>query len=66
MERKSKGLPDSRRVNINDPSEVRSWQRKFGCTEEELRAAIAAVGENVRDVEPLLHVGELPNVLPAH
>ena len=35
---------DKRRIDINDPSEVKNWCKSFGCTEAELKAAIIASG----------------------
>jgi hypothetical protein len=39
--------PDPGRVNAMDPIEVEYWCRDFGCSEQTLHAAIAAVGEHV-------------------
>jgi hypothetical protein len=32
------------RIDIDQPAAVRDWSREFGVTEEELRAAVRAVG----------------------
>lgn len=49
-----RGTPDRSRVNVNEPHEVRYWTEKFGCTEEQLRAAVGRVGVMARDVEEAL------------
>jgi hypothetical protein len=49
-----RGQGDRSRVNVNEPHEVRYWTEKFGCTEEELRAAVARVGVMAADVERTL------------
>ncbi|MFB1485377.1 DUF3606 domain-containing protein [Corallococcus sp. RDP092CA] len=41
---KNRGPRDRARVNVNEPWEVRWWCAHFGCTEAQLRAAVAAVG----------------------
>jgi len=41
---KNRGPQDRSRVNVNEPWEVRYWCGHFGCTEGQLRAAVAAVG----------------------
>lgn len=35
---------DAKRIDINDPAEVRNWCKSFGCSEETLKAAVRAVG----------------------
>lgn len=46
-----RGAADARRVNVEEPWEVRYWTAKFGCTEEELRLAVKMVGTLVADLE---------------
>jgi hypothetical protein len=46
-----RGGGDRSRVNVNEPHEVRYWTQKFGCTEDELRAAVSRVGVLASDVE---------------
>ncbi len=41
---------DQLRVNVNQP-EATNWCKKFGCTIEELKAAVKAVGVMANDVE---------------
>lgn len=45
---------DDARININQPHEVRYWTSKWGISETTLRAAVAAVGVMVKDVEAWL------------
>jgi hypothetical protein len=40
----NKGPADAKRVNVNEPHEVRYWCEKFNCTEEELRNAVRRAG----------------------
>ena len=35
---------DAKRIDIYDLYEVRNWCKSFGCTEQELCAAVKAVG----------------------
>lgn len=42
--------PDTKRVNANEALEVRYWCDKWGVTENELRAAVRAVGVMVKAV----------------
>ena len=37
-------------IDLEDESSVRDWSRSFGCTEEQLRAAIHHVGPAPADV----------------
>ncbi len=45
---------DPGRVNAMDPVEVAFWCREFKCTEVELSAAIAKVGDHVSEVREAL------------
>jgi hypothetical protein len=45
------GGPDRSRVNVNEPYEVEYWTKKFGCTPQELKDAVKAVGPMAADVE---------------
>lgn len=42
---------DGELINLNQRHEVRDWCRKFGCTEDQLKAAVRAVGTSADDVE---------------
>ncbi|KQS55881.1 hypothetical protein ASG17_07465 [Brevundimonas sp. Leaf363] len=41
------GGQDRERISLSEDYEVRDWTAKFGVTEEELRAAVAKVGNGV-------------------
>ena len=45
---------DRLRVNVSDPWEELYWGEKFGCTSEQLRAAVDAVGVQVSDIRAWL------------
>jgi len=42
---------DRQRINVNQDYELRDWSRKFGVTPEELKRAVAKVGDRATDVE---------------
>ena len=49
---KSKAGPQDRsRINVNERYELDYWTKRFGVTPELLKAAVAAVGPGVADVE---------------
>ena len=55
MDDKTKTRPqDSSRVNTNEDYEVRYWTTKFGCTKEQLQAAVNKVRVSVAAVEQQL------------
>lgn len=41
---------DSKTIALHEPHEVRTWCRVFGCTEAELKAAVAAAGKSAKAV----------------
>ena len=45
------GNPDKDTISLSEAYEVRDWCKKFGCTEAQLRAAVAKVGKSARAVE---------------
>ncbi len=45
------GQADRLRINLNEAYEVRDWAKKFGVTEEQLRAATKKAGPMAADVE---------------
>jgi len=53
-DKQNRGPRDRERVNIHEPYEVDYWKGHFGCTESQLRQAVAAVGVMVRDVAEYL------------
>lgn len=42
---------DRQRINVNEDYELRDWSKKFGVTPEELKRAVAKVGDRATDVE---------------
>jgi hypothetical protein len=56
-----RGQQDRSRINLSQEHEVRYWSQKFGCTEDELRKAVEAVGPNAAAVEKSL-VGRVSRV----
>ena len=49
------GGQDRTRINVNEDYELRDWSKKFGVSPEELKEAVAKVGNNVADVRK--HLG---------
>ena len=45
-----RGPQDRSRINVHEPWEVRCWCQHFGCTEQQLRNAVTAVGVSVSAV----------------
>lgn len=54
---KNRAPGDRSRVNVHEEWELRYWCKEFGCTPDELRAAVAAVGPMVADVRVRLRQG---------
>ena len=50
------------RIDMTNPSEVSYWSKKFGCSEQQLRQAVAQVGDSSAMVEQLLD-GQVPMAL---
>lgn len=50
------GSPDNDTIDINDPNEIRNWCRSFGCTKDDLIAAVKAVGKSAKKVKD--HLGK--------
>ena len=48
---------DQLRINVNEPHEIRYWMQRLGCTEQELRAAVAKAGVMANDVRVALGRG---------
>ena len=44
-------IPAVARINVTEPYSVREWSNKYGCSTEQLRAAVTAVGNVAADVE---------------
>jgi hypothetical protein len=49
------GRPDRDRINVNEEYELRDWSEKFGVSAEELKKAVAAVGDRADEVRQ--HLG---------
>lgn len=45
---------DRGRIDLDDPREVSWWRKRFDCSEEQLREAVAQVGDSAAMVEQLL------------
>jgi hypothetical protein len=43
-DKSKRGSPDNRRIDINDPDEVRNWTKSLGISKEELERAVQAAG----------------------
>ncbi|MEJ7930303.1 DUF3606 domain-containing protein [Ramlibacter sp. AN1015] len=41
-------------IELDNPREVSWWTKRFGCSEQQLRAAVAEVGPSAAKVEQLL------------
>ncbi|GAC1599716.1 MAG: hypothetical protein NVS3B2_01200 [Ramlibacter sp.] len=42
------------RIDMTNPSEVMYWSKQFGCSVQQLRAAVSEVGDSSAVVEQLL------------
>lgn len=47
---------DAKRIDINDPAEVRNWCKSLGCTEQQLKVAVKAAGTSGASVRK--HLGK--------
>ena len=45
---------DRGRIDLSDPREVNWWRKRFDCSEEQLREAVAEVGDSAAMVEQML------------
>lgn len=50
---KKTGL-DRKLISLKEPHEVRSWTESLGVTEQQLKAAVAAVGNSAEKVREYL------------
>ena len=50
-DKNNRGPADRDRINVHEDYELRYWSGKFGCTHDELKAAVKNVGVMARDVE---------------
>jgi hypothetical protein len=51
---KNRGPQDRARINVNERHEVDYWSEALGCTEQQLRDAVAAVGVSAQAVREYL------------
>jgi len=49
------GAPDRSRISMNETDEVRYWTEALGCSEDELAAAVARVGNSADAVLREIH-----------
>ena len=49
-------------IDLTDPREVSWWRKRFGCSEEQLRRAVAEVGNSAAKVEQLLDGSDILSV----
>lgn len=52
---KKRHSPDRDRINMNQDHEVRYWTKELAVTEDELRQAVAAVGNQAKAVRQHLN-----------
>jgi hypothetical protein len=45
------GGQDRQRINVNEAYELRDWAAKFGVTTDQLKQAVADVGDRAAEVE---------------
>lgn len=50
------GRPDRDRINVNEEYELRDWSKSLGVSTEELKRAVAAVGDRADAVRH--HLGK--------
>ena len=48
---------DQLMINVNEPHEVRYWMQRLGCSEQQLREAVAKAGVMAKDVRVVLGRG---------
>ncbi|OJU98590.1 MAG: DUF3606 domain-containing protein [Acinetobacter sp. 38-8] len=53
---KIKQPQDPQKINVNEPWELTYWTKELGVSEDELKAAVKAVGVKVEDVKK--HLGK--------
>ena len=51
---KNRAPADGSRINVNEPLEVMYLRKQYGCTEQQLRQAVAAVGASADKVSQYL------------
>ncbi len=61
----SEGPTRSNRISLDAQHLVRYWRAELGCSEDELRDAIAAIGVNAADVRHYLERQRRARLAPA-
>jgi predicted nucleotidyltransferase len=56
-DRKKTGSPDSKRINVNEPYELRDWSKRLGVSQEKLRETVQRVGTSAEAVKERLSKG---------
>jgi hypothetical protein len=56
-DKSQRGGQDRRRIDVNEPYELRDWALRFGVSKEELKAAVATVGDLADEVQRYLQRG---------
>lgn len=51
-------------IDIDDPREVNWWRKRFGCSEDQLRDAVAQVGNSAAHVEQVLDGSDIVTLAP--
>ena len=49
-DKRNRGSPDRKLISLTEPYEVRDWAKRFGVSEDELRAAATKVGSSAAAV----------------
>ena len=52
-DRKNRGIPDNKRIDVNDENELRNWAKSFGKTPEQIKDAVAKLGTSADKVREL-------------
>jgi hypothetical protein len=50
----TRGGRDRERINVNQEHELRYWAEKFGVSHEQIKTAVAAVGDSAEKVREYL------------
>jgi hypothetical protein len=53
-DKNKQGQADRSRINVQERYEVEYWTKKFGCSADELKAAVQKAGVMAKDVEAAL------------
>jgi hypothetical protein len=53
---------DRSQIDLEDSREVHWWCKQFGCSEEQLRNAVATIGRSAANVEQLLDGQEIVTI----